>query len=618
MKRIIILLITLALISQLSAQNFKLSVLSGNIENINLLVDGNVNTGWFPGWNSADYPVQVLIEFDTAVFVKNVRFYDNVGQPNLTFFHLKEQEKLKLFKTSLNSYQQWRSVDVSYNIPVRYLLFEIDAIQGDLPINELQFLVSLTNDNPNPTPLTKLKGDALKLGVNGFHWVPAALNPTSNLRMYQMAQWTWTPTGISVQPSFQANANYDDYLLENKNKNTIFCINKIPDWFADQSVGAEWADQRFHKYGVDAELPNSYLKFSEYAWQMVARYGSKQYPSNLLKVNKIPRWNGDEVNTEKSGLNLIKYIEFENEPDRPWKENPLYKYTPQQMAALMSALWDGHEKSMGTYVGVKNADPKIKMVLPGLSNIDIVYLNKMKQWFDQNRTDKQFCADVINVHHYSNTKNPFPEHYIDLTGAGTNPEADHLEYRLSEFNMWCRQNLPKCEVWYSEFGYDTELPSTILSQYPQVYGNKTAEYLQGQWLLRIYLISLSCGMDKIFMYNLCDENSASAGYIFGSSGLLTSEITEYKKKQSWNDINWLVRELNGYKFYKNKSIDGVTILEFRNQVKSKFFYWTPDNTTNQFKIGPKVLTANDSVQTYRKDIFFVGNVVTDIIDVDHN
>lgn len=585
---------------------YQSSIISGQGIDLATLNDGNIATGWFPGWNSSEYPVKALIELDQEYYLTKARYYDWVGKPKFTITAINGTVRTELIRIDLGGYGNWQEWELSFGQKVQYLEISINEIQGDRPITELEFYGS-TSTPPNPVnpPLKRFAGDARKIGVNGFHWIPQNLNPTPNLRAYQMLQWTWTPTGISVQPTFQADGNYDYYLKDAKNRGQeiIFCPNKIPDWFAYQGVGQEWSDQRLHKYAMNPEDPLSYREIAEYAWQISARYGSKSYPNNQLKVNQIPRWNGDQVNEPKSGLNLIKYFEVENEPDRPWKTS-LYKYTPEEFAAFLSAIYDGHEGRLGSGYGIKNADPNLKVVMSGLSSINLQYLARMKVWFELHRTDKRFCADVINVHRYSNFKNPTDSPDINLwEGAGISPEEDNLPYLLKELNLFVKTNFPsKTEIWFSEFGYDTEPPSTVLSQYPRLYGTHPAEELQGQWLVRTYLHSIAAGIDKSFAFNLCDENSAPMGYCFGSSGLLTSEADGFKKKQSWRDVDWLVRELNGWKFHKDVSpSQDVIVLEFRSKVWVKYFYWSPTSNDSQceFYIGNSRLTATEKVQSIR-------------------
>ena len=593
------LFLPLTLLGQ-TKQSFNLTLLSGQGTDLETLADGDVHTGWFPGWNQGDYPAKVLLEFDSSFYITKIRFYDWVGTPKLTF---KTIDGSVLLEKTASQYGQWQEFQVLNPNKMHQMTFEINSIQGDRPVTEIEIFGN--GDSVPPAPVQNLSGDALKLGVNGFFWIPLNLNPTKLIRVYQMYGWTWGQNGNKFEPTFDANGNLDSYLQEAKQDNTrvIFCINKIPGWLSDQ-VG-NWNWQRIHWQNLSGANPEDYFDVSRYAWQLAARYGKNTYPSNLISIDKTQKYYGEPINEIRTGLGLLDYVELENEPDRPWNDIT-GKYTPQQLAAFCSAIWDGHEGKLGIHCGIKNADPNIKIVLPGISTINLWYLDEMKKWFEQNRNDKRFCADVINVHHYSNSENPWPSDVVNLGGLGISPEPDHLEYRLDELKLYVEQNFENMEVWFGEFGYDTQPPSTGLSQYTQLYGNHSAEELQGQWLLRSYLYGLKSGMDKIIMFNLCDEDSALQGYCFGSSGLLTSQITGFQKKKSWDDVSWLVNELNGYSFFKDRTLDpDVRVFEFRNRYSSKFFYFcsTTNDNTKEFKIGRKHLLATEKVQVIKTDRF---------------
>ena len=584
----------------------KATILSGKVEGVELLFDGNTETGWFPGWDASKYPVKVQFDFGEPVTLTKVRWFDGVGKPTLGLTQYNGQVNTPLLNVSLDMYAAWGEREVSTGVKAQYVILTISDIQGDFPLREIEFYGGkdvVVPPTPTPVVIKNLTGDAKKLGMNGFHWIPNDLLIFPNTRLYEMSQWTWTPTGIMVDPSFQANANYDKYLtsMRDLGVNVIPCINTIPDWMSPDGT-RRMCDPKF--LGND---PRDYKDLAEFSWQYIARYGSKVYPINLLKVNQIQRWNGDIINEKKSGLNLLTYFELENEPDRPWNDD-LHKYTPEQLAALMSAIWDGHEGLLGPYAGIKNADPKIKVVLPGLAEINIGYLVRMRAWFDVNRRDKRFCADVIQVHHYSNVSNPPPpSHSVNLvTGRGVSPEEDKLPYRLKDFNQYIRQNFPKgTEVWFGEFGYDTQLSTNPwICQYPKLYGTHNAEELQSWWLQRIFLIGLSSGMDKMFLFNGIDENTASSGNLFASSGIMYGQIpsvgSSFGKKPSYFALQALVKNLNGYTFSVDKSINGVTILEFRKGLNRRFFYWSPTSNDVKvlFKIGNQSLTATEYPQVY--------------------
>lgn len=455
-----------------------------------------------------------------------------------------------------------------------------------------------------------------QIGLNGFHWVPFDNIPCNNFRMYQELQWTWTSDGLAVEPTRQADGNYDTWLKAAKSRGIeiVFCPNRVPNWWftdSQRQSDLEWPDRRLHRWGGKGTDPREYYDICQYYWQLTARYGREKYDESMLFVNNKPRWTNDPVTKKLSGLNLLNYVEVENEPDRPWKDAE-HKYTPEQYAALLSAAFDGHEGRLGP-TGIKNADPSMKVVLGGLSAIDIPYLEKMNLWFKTNRTDKKFPVDVINVHHYTNLNNPFPGNSINLVGGkGVSPEADYLGIRLKSLTDWVKVNLGKKEVWYSEFGWDTQTaPNPWISQYPFLYNRRTAEELQAIWAVRAYLIAIESGVNVSHFYNAIDEPAAEQGGLFQSSGMSTSQRNGYKKKQSFYDVTWLVKQLKGYKFIKSHQVKGVKVLEFKNGFRYRYFYWSPtsNDTVVRFKIGTTTLDATEKVNSFNSDRSFFDKII---------
>lgn len=448
-----------------------------------------------------------------------------------------------------------------------------------------------------------------QIGLNGFHWVPFANIPCNNFRMYQEIQWTWTSEGLALEPTRQADGNYDTWLRRAKDAkiSVVFCPNRVPFWWLtdqERSSDPEWSDRRLHKTNVTGSDPRHYYDICQYFWQLAARYGREKYDESMLRVNQTPRWTNDPVTRKASGLNLLNYIEVENEPDRPWKDAN-HKYTAEQYAALLSAAYDGHEGALGP-IGIKNADKTMKVVMGGLSAIDIPYLQKMQLWFQFNRKDKKFPCDVINVHHYTNQNNPFPGNSINLVGGkGVSPEEDHLDIRLNSLVSWVRNNLGKDkEIWYSEFGWDTQTNSNPwISQYPKLYANRSAEELQGIWSIRAYLIAIEQGINVSHLYNAIDEPAAESGNLFQSSGLSTSQRTGYRKKPAYNDVTWLVNQLKGFRFTKSHTVNNVKVLEFKSGFRYRYFYWSPtsENRTVRIRIGNNTLDATERVNSFTAD-----------------
>jgi hypothetical protein len=136
------------------------------------------------------------------------------------------------------------------------------------------------------------------------------------------------------------------------------------------------------------------------------------------------------------------------------------------------------------------------------------YLDGIRTWAQAHRGGS-FPADVLNVHHYS-----FGPH-----GSGISPEDDGVEAAMAQIVAYRDKNLPGMELWVTELGYDTD-PSSVLRA-PAI-GSRSAEIVQGQWLVRTYLALLAAKIDRAFMYILRDDCSTPpCSTQFSTAGLTT-------------------------------------------------------------------------------------------------
>lgn len=304
-------------------------------------------------------------------------------------------------------------------------------------------------------------------------------------------------------------------------------------------------------FGGDPNDPFSYKIMADYSFQYVARYGHEKVADNLLRTT--------EAAPRKSGMGLIRYFENWNEPNRWWGD-PAGHFTPYQFAAFCSASYDGHLNQMGPGLGAKNADPNIKFVHGGLAFILPDYLKAMKLWSDHYRNGS-FPVDVINVHHYCNTRN---EQHPDGEAHGISPEEDNLKEKLARLVQWRNENLPDKEIWLSEFGWDTDENTYISAAVGhKLYPDKiTMEEIQAQWLVREFLIGAAAGLDRMMMFLANDLKNYPHG-VYGKCGFITVD-EEYKP--SWYYVKTLKYALTGMLFDKeiNSGNENVWIYQFRN------------------------------------------------------
>ena len=217
--------------------------------------------------------------------------------------------------------------------------------------------------------------------------------------------------------------------------NVLVDLKTCPQWLTDTYP----SDQRDAEnvpapYGLDRSKPISYILQAKAAFQLAARYGANsQLDSNLLAVDTTIRWHEDKRNSIKIGLNLIKYIECDNERDKWWK-GPKAQQSAEEYAANMSAFYDGNKGVLGKDAGVKTADPSMIVVMGGLGTADPKFVEKMIEWCRKHRGLKadgsvNLCFDIINYHLYANDAD---EHGGKAT-VGVPPELSNLTATAKDF-----------------------------------------------------------------------------------------------------------------------------------------------------------------------------------------
>ncbi|SHE84360.1 hypothetical protein [Pedobacter caeni] len=387
---------------------------------------------------------------------------------------------------------------------------------------------------------------------------------------HKPGQYTFNPTN--------GGGWYFDVMYERFKKEGIpvlSCFQNAPPWLSATYPAKERTFSNIPApYGSDTEKPTSYLAQAKLGFQFAARYGAnKNIDSGLVKVYKEPRWSTDLVNTVKIGLNYVRYVECGNEPDKWW----LGKNSQQngrQYAANLSAFYDGHKGTMGKNVGVKTADPSMKVVMGGIARPDIKFVREMIEWCKENRGYRpdgsvNLCFDVINFHMYSN----------DYTGwfakfkskkRGVAPETNDMGEIADGFVKLARELGHGMEVWTTETGYDLH-PKSV--QKVIAIGSKSLELTQADWILRTSLMYARHGLDRVFFYQMFDDKDAklNAGETFGASGLVT-----LAKRRSAADYLLQVRKLMGEYRYSRTINEDPVVDVYQMGKKSMYILVVPD------------------------------------------
>ena len=500
--------------------------------------------------------------------------------------------------------------------PITNIKYIVINTYGDMP-SEIEFygkyLAPTSKSIIKPSlPLKNMTG------VNGFEWdILTSDGGGINQKSLQMAQafsgfrhyLDWqklenTEGLYTYSPCYSGSWDLDTLYktLKKSNIEVLACIKTIPSWMqATYPVNSRNNENVPLKYGKDLTLPISYIEQAKLGFQYAARYGSNTSVSgSLLSVDKTPAYPNAPINTVKIGLNLVKYIECENERDKWWKGRSAYQ-TGREYAANLSAFYDGHLNTMGAGVGVKNADPNMKVVMAGTALATTDYVRGMVDWCAEKRGylpngTINYCWDIINYHSYCDNANS--TQYAGTATAGAAPESTDFESMIGDFIKTSSIYVNNMPLWLTETGYD--INSNLSTQFAPPVGSKTALQTQADWILRTALISARSGISRLFFYEMVDDNTV--GGQFGSSGLVTTSArrpsAQFLFQLNQNFGNFIYKETINHR-------PEVDRYEYNNQ--SVFVVWNPTqtgaSTTYTLQTGAidsaKIFTPNDVAETMK-------------------
>jgi hypothetical protein len=305
--------------------------------------------------------------------------------------------------------------------------------------------------------------------------------------------------------------------------------------------------------------------YAEFVYQYSLRYGNN--PNATLDLVKIAKGQKPVINTD-----LVDWIEIGNEPNGEDSNG----YTPYQLAAFTSAVYDGHcntmNSSSGSGLGIANADPGMKVAMSGLAGIQNRYIRAMCFWLEHNRADGDIGIDAFNVHTYCRKTIEYNGYAIEI---GVSPEDADLAGALADVLDFRNTYYPDKEVWLTEFGWDTNQSyATVNSSH--AYAEYTGRQVQAMWLTRTYLILSAIGIDKADMYMCHGGNDETSVGKYGTCGVIGYEYDENGnevkvKKDSYYYLYTLKNTLGNYTFeeeieaydenvliYKYKTAEGKT------------------------------------------------------------
>ncbi|WP_435356801.1 T9SS type A sorting domain-containing protein [Emticicia sp. SJ17W-69] len=565
------------------------------------LTDGILGVSVEAGWGKvmSNWDAYYPLASDEQMTLQSIRFRDGQGifvnQPMTLSIITDTWEKITVAKFTGELYNEWVGPDpttpntfVLKNPPtanIRYLLINT---YGNYP-TEIELYGTYTASTKTlaavPKKTIKMKQG---LGVNGFEWdfydihnsslidenKFKAMKSFGGFRHY--IDWDKLEAkegSYTFNPTFNGGWNYDAIYQRCKLEDieVLACIQTAPDWLVNTYPVAD-RDNNISpvKYGKSVLDPTSYIEQARVAFQYAARFGSNtNVDQSLLSVYNKPRWTNDNVNSIKVGLGVVKYMECGNERDKWWRGRNAYQ-TAREHAANLSAFYDGHKNTMGPGVGVKNADPTMKVVMAGLSFAKPDYVRGMIDWCKEFRGynpdgSVNLCWDVVNYHLYADNGNSTQG---GNSTRGAAPEVSDAGKIAKDFIQMSHEYLNDMPVWITELGYDLNQGSP-LKAIP--IGEKSEYITQADWALRSSLMYNRLGIERSFFYEVYDDNFANP-IQFGSSGLINQDLS----RRPAADYIYQTNKLMGNYVYMETISQDPIVDRYELNGKSAYILAVPD------------------------------------------
>lgn len=570
----------------------KIPASTGNTNVDKSLWDETARTSWQPNMQAEYGEAAFTVDFGANYVITGICFLDVNGTPTWTISDGEPFSWNALKTVCMDGYQCWRSVSFEQPRATRYLHFSSDlldsgvselAIYGyyDSDLTEAQAAKTAAKTNSAASSNLTAGG---KAGFNAFIDDPmTAIMAGGMVREYHNFSWlldesgktkftqgTWgnmdayytamQQNGITIIPCFQGGSP----VIRNNGSS----VPEIP--VAD---------------GADTLNPNSYVLHAQTMYQVAARYGSNQE----IDRSTLNLAEGQE---EKVGMGLLTALENSNEPNKNWSGKDNY-FTPYELAAMCSADYDGHEKTIPN-AGVKQADPNFKLAMGGLVGNSgmISYLDQMKTWFDYNRTDGRFAVDIINVH-------IGPDTY--------NPEDSQFRQQIQKLKDWIAENAPDTELWISEY----EIPMADQEiEGVDNHDNEAYQLAYAQRVVRTNLIAIAENVDFITKFQLRDEGEG----VYYNSGLVTQKGS-WNKKPAWYALSCMTNTLQNADFVEDCSNEDVNCYAFLERTTGNriLCLWSPTNT--QKKISDYLLSVDGAKYAYLTEPSTYAEGTTTALDI---
>lgn len=591
------------------------SSISGDIGNQPLLIP-------MPSWQNNTYGLKVDFggyrePTEKVVFrLSHVGYWDGTGAPvhklytSNDGFHWTERADLPT-----DSFNNWRVVELETPVDCRYAKVEATGpLTHEIAyIGEYRQGTSAIITPPAIQPGPEQTSLDQFIGVDSFIDVPGSRDGIFKaIRLYtnnrnlvgdivEHSAPQWPNWRYRFAPSWSVVFNFDEKLQEYRDNGvTNICLNlkETLDYFEDPASTNTPGEHVFMDQSTgltDAQKmePIRYLPIAEVNTYAAARYGTKA-DHVVADFPKIDTANGE---IHRFGLNLIDEIEPLNEQDQTWRHRQHYM-KPQEMALLISCVYDGHEGVLGEKIGVKWAsNDTLKLRTPGLAFDRRGYFDEIVEWLKIYRTDNAvglLTKLVKSFHPYVNTAGG--QGGIDNQDTGISPEQDGRRAYFEGMIELHRRRYPQIRVQVGEFGYDKATTLSRQRALPVINGD--VPLTAAAWSIRDWIIGYIAGVDIKEMFMIRDSSSANT--VYSTSGV-TGRKQVYFRHPLFYFINTLVTHSVGFKardaawnnlfteiVWNNEGLNVFRLIDPLDNTKSLYILWmgtSTDAVTNNYVLN---------------------------------
>lgn len=525
--------------------------------------------------------LRIVIDLQISCKLTDIYLYERGFESDSVWVYTGDMHEWNLkasHKTTGNSMQWgWKKFAVGDSVKTRYVMIRFNSHKSTLtemalygqPLGKVPDAPSFTYTGarlPKPT-LREFSG------VNSYDHAPMKyMQPFYTTRLYENINWYDDDTAnTSANVSFKFNQFklskeqqlkfYIDSLQHQFGNHLWVSIRGVPSYL--KKKGYTQNGKPVTLPGMNPEDPLSYERHARFYWNLMAAYGSKKIDTNSLQFHDVPRF---------SGAGVLSVIENGNEEDATWTKD---YWLPTEYFAVSSADFDGHEKQMGTKHGIVQADPKAKLMMSGMIQLDTQRVKVLNFLCGVLRKDKQFIwKGGVQYHHYCNGAT-----LMTPPKGGLTPEEHKLREKLAAVREFQYRLLPGVPAILGENGYDRNQASW--QKVPVLPGYNEAQS-QGIITIRSVIAAFMSGFDVYNYFMLRNStNAENPPGTFGSSGMISGPAghTVYPIWYYWRNV---VNKLANYQPDAIISEQGdVWIYKLRNKInKDSVAYFLVSPTKN--------------------------------------